>query len=232
MRGCSKKARKQDRRRIKIEEKTARKLISVKRIRGKWKRVEPGKSAWGKTSQPTWATNTTSLFFIESFPQMCSEEKWLQNRLQADKNESGSLLAVDIQGHRCGGFCIAPKSEGFSQEKCSLYPWALIVKQSWYFFFFFLVGYVEERPWWPIQSPNKGISWINILCSIKALGWKTSKSFRYWVEITFGGRHPGTLTWRFLHTTSLFLEDGTLERNRLPTGKFRLYERIAVHWWI
>ena len=22
---------------------------------------------------------------------------------------------------------------------------------------FFLVGYVEERPWWPIQSPNKGI---------------------------------------------------------------------------
>ena len=21
---------------------------------------------------------------------------------------------------------------------------------------FFLVGYVEERPWWPIQSPNKG----------------------------------------------------------------------------
>ena len=25
-----------------------------------------------------------------------------------------------------------------------------------FFFFFFLVGYVEERPWWPIQSPNKG----------------------------------------------------------------------------
>ena len=23
-------------------------------------------------------------------------------------------------------------------------------------FFFFLVGYVEERPWWPIQSPNTG----------------------------------------------------------------------------
>ena len=22
-------------------------------------------------------------------------------------------------------------------------------------FFPFLVGYVEERPWWPIQSPNK-----------------------------------------------------------------------------
>ena len=21
---------------------------------------------------------------------------------------------------------------------------------------FFLVSYVEERPWWPIQSPNKG----------------------------------------------------------------------------
>ena len=24
------------------------------------------------------------------------------------------------------------------------------------FFLFFLVGYVEERPWWPIQSPNNG----------------------------------------------------------------------------
>ena len=24
------------------------------------------------------------------------------------------------------------------------------------FFVFFLVGYVEERPWWPIQSPNIG----------------------------------------------------------------------------
>ena len=28
-------------------------------------------------------------------------------------------------------------------------------KQIGYFFFFFLVGYVEERPLWPIQSPNK-----------------------------------------------------------------------------
>ena len=26
----------------------------------------------------------------------------------------------------------------------------------------FLVGYVEERPWWPIQSPNKGRK--QILC--------------------------------------------------------------------
>ena len=24
------------------------------------------------------------------------------------------------------------------------------------FFFFFLVIYVEERPWWPMQGPNKG----------------------------------------------------------------------------
>ena len=24
------------------------------------------------------------------------------------------------------------------------------------FFLFFLVSYVEERPWWSIQSPNKG----------------------------------------------------------------------------
>ena len=24
------------------------------------------------------------------------------------------------------------------------------------FFLLFLVSYAEERPWWPIQSPNKG----------------------------------------------------------------------------
>ena len=44
--------------------------------------------------------------FIESFPQMCFEGNWLQNRLRADKNESISFLAVDIQGHQRGGFCI------------------------------------------------------------------------------------------------------------------------------
>ena len=49
-------------------------------------------------------------FFIESSPQMCFEGEWLQNRLRADKNESRSLLAVDIQGHQLGGFCIAPSS--------------------------------------------------------------------------------------------------------------------------
>ena len=49
------------------------------------------------------------VFFIESFPQMCFEGKWLQNRLRADKNESRSLLVVDIQGHQHGGFCIVPK---------------------------------------------------------------------------------------------------------------------------
>ena len=37
------------------------------------------------------------MFFIWSFPQMCFEGKWLQNRLRADKNESRSLLAVNIQ---------------------------------------------------------------------------------------------------------------------------------------
>ena len=47
-------------------------------------------------------------FLIESFPQMCFEGKWLQNRLRAIKNESRSLLAVDIQGHQRGGFCIVP----------------------------------------------------------------------------------------------------------------------------
>ena len=46
--------------------------------------------------------------FIESFPQTYFEGKWLQNRLGADKNESRSLLAVDIQGHQRGGFCVVP----------------------------------------------------------------------------------------------------------------------------
>ena len=44
---------------------------------------------------------------IESFPQMCFEGKWLQNRLRADKNESRSLSAVNFHGHQRGGFCIS-----------------------------------------------------------------------------------------------------------------------------
>ena len=51
-------------------------------------------------------------------------------------------------------------------------------------FLFFLVGYVEERPWWPIKSPNKGRE--------LATGRKE------WVEDTFGSRYPGTPTRRFL----------------------------------
>ena len=42
---------------------------------------------------------------------MCFEGKWLENRLRADKCESRSLLAVDIQGHQRGGFCIVPVME-------------------------------------------------------------------------------------------------------------------------
>ena len=48
-------------------------------------------------------------FFIDSFPQMCFEGKWLQNRLRADKNESRSLLAVDIQGCQRGGLMHCPQ---------------------------------------------------------------------------------------------------------------------------
>ena len=33
---------------------------------------------------------------------------------------------------------------------------ALTTFQEWEEQLFFLVGYVEERLWWPIQSPNKG----------------------------------------------------------------------------
>ena len=42
------------------------------------------------------------------FPPMCFEGNWLQNRLRAEKNESRSLLVVDIHGHQRGGFCIVP----------------------------------------------------------------------------------------------------------------------------
>ena len=45
---------------------------------------------------------------IESFPQMCFEGKWLQTRLRADKNESMSFLAVDIQGHQRGSSAVSP----------------------------------------------------------------------------------------------------------------------------
>ena len=58
--------------------------------------------------------NFEIIIFIESFPQTCFEGKWLQNRLRADKNESRSLLAVDIQGHQREGFCIVPFAGGDS----------------------------------------------------------------------------------------------------------------------
>ena len=54
---------------------------------------------------------------MESFPRMCFEGKWLQNRLRADKNESISLLAVDIQGHQRGGFCTAQGDPGVKAIK-------------------------------------------------------------------------------------------------------------------
>ena len=54
--------------------------------------------------------------FMESFFQMCFEGKWLQNRLQTDKNELRSLSAVDIQGHQRGGFCIAPIHSIFRED--------------------------------------------------------------------------------------------------------------------
>ena len=65
------------------------------------------------------------ILFIESFLKMCFEGKWLQNRLRADKDESRSPLAVDIQGHQRGCFCIVPiimiiqmfTEEGLSHSK-------------------------------------------------------------------------------------------------------------------
>ena len=45
--------------------------------------------------------------FIESFPQMYLEGNWLQNRSRANKM-SRDHLAVGIQRHQRGGFCIVP----------------------------------------------------------------------------------------------------------------------------
>lgn len=65
-------------------------------------------------------------FFIESSPQVWFEGKWLQHRLQADKNESRSLMAVDIQGHQHGDFCIVPISLGDkTQWTLYLLGWSL-----------------------------------------------------------------------------------------------------------
>ena len=54
--------------------------------------------------------------------------------------------------------------EAGNKRQCSVHVQAkgnpqfqLIAKISiWIFFLFFLVSYVGERPWWPIQRPNKG----------------------------------------------------------------------------
>ena len=64
----------------------------------------------------------TIVLFVESFPQMCFEGKWLQNRLRADENKSRSLLAVDVQGHQRRGFCIVPIDYASSSlsPKCAL----------------------------------------------------------------------------------------------------------------
>ena len=57
---------------------------------------------------PSLSLYLSLCFLIESYLLMCFEGKWLQNRLRTDKNESKSLLVVDIQGHQRGGFCIVP----------------------------------------------------------------------------------------------------------------------------
>ena len=63
---------------------------------------------------------SSSIFLIESFPHMCFEGKWLQNRLRAEKNESRSFLVVDIQGHQRGDLCIVPSSSMFFQPRLSM----------------------------------------------------------------------------------------------------------------
>ena len=63
---------------------------------------------WRSISRDTNMEVSALSPFIESFPQICFEGKWLQNRLRTDKDESRSLLTVDIRGHKCGGFCIVP----------------------------------------------------------------------------------------------------------------------------
>ena len=102
--------------------------------------------------------------FIESFPQMCFAGQWLQNRLRADKNESRSILAVDIPGHQRGGRRVCMNSFLSSYYFLLLallchygHRYSAIIMFLFLLFFLFLisVSYVAERPWWPIQSHNK-----------------------------------------------------------------------------
>ena len=60
--------------------------------------------------------NSITQSTMESFPQMCFEGRWLQNRLGADKNESRSVLAVDIQRYERGGYCIVPILHSYHPE--------------------------------------------------------------------------------------------------------------------
>ena len=96
----------------------------------------PGTRTWRLLHCPHW------LCFIKSFPQMCFEGKWLQNRLRADKNDSRSLLAVDFQGHERGGFCI--------------------VNTVWWYssLFRLQLGYTAmPAPWNPSQAVMKVLTW-------------------------------------------------------------------------
>ena len=49
-------------------------------------------------------------FFSSSLALKCAlRESSCRIGYEPTKNESRSLLAVDIQGHQCGGFCIVPE---------------------------------------------------------------------------------------------------------------------------
>ena len=78
---------------------------------------------------------------------MCFEGKWLQNRLLPDKNESRSLLAVDIQGHQRGGFCIL-------SETCLSHVFSLILVNQFVIFTTIKLGQMFQKSRLAIQNAN------------------------------------------------------------------------------
>ena len=54
-------------------------------------------------------------------------------------------------------FCLAPSRVCFNRiGKFDMSGISHVTESMEVRNFFFLVGYVEERPWWPIQSSKKG----------------------------------------------------------------------------
>ena len=64
--------------------------------------------------------------------------------------------AIYIEGLSKEIYCSDHPSNTKTGAMCLYFRKGLLIKRRADLEQFFLVGYVEERLWWPIQSPNKG----------------------------------------------------------------------------